>query len=541
MSYLLSSSVTLFLLIGLVQPADAFSLKVPAFFKAALARLQANPASGLAQLETGGTPPPTMTPPSSQPAPQSPPPSSPTPTPGESAPPSTNNQQPSTQYQPQQGQYQQERQRDNQTMPNMPKCASGQTPSRENPCQMTSDKMSTLPPCVSGTMPSEATPCKMGQDQQVQYQKTNQPRPNQERPEQQNKPQDQNRPCLQGGARCFSDQDQEPNQQDQDVAVTKMMLAQWTKAVKQLETLLAKAVKLGIGSPQTVADALSKVKTLLTSSPSDIDPQTLSEYMDTLREEQQQLQRLTQQWTQMMKMINAGIAQATKSYKNDQKTGAKLALKGSDLSKTLNEEQTLLTQITTARDTAVSLMKEGKRDEAFETLSDMKDLMDTFFEKSAFIQMVNNSKNFVSSSKKIPAQLKSYIAKLNKKDIDTTELQSLADELISKINEVAALLKSPDTDPETLMSAMEEYYGLISQIRDWADANAEGVPLPQLSNQQSYQQFTIPQGFGSGQGGPQQGPGGMGGPQGPGGFQQGPRVAGMPSSGGIGTSAAGQQ
>ncbi|MBI5421128.1 MAG: hypothetical protein HZA35_02330 [Parcubacteria group bacterium] len=514
-SYLVSSSISLFLLMGLVQPADAFSLKVPAFFKAALMRLQVNPSGGLAQF-TGSTPPSDGTPPpgGSQPSgSQTPPPFS-----AQSYPPQGPSQYP---FQPSQQMNQQQR---DQTRGQQPCPIQASQSDQQQPCgpmqvqgqqnfqnqdlraikdgarQMNQDlgkfKRNMEDVQKNGVKPPQGV-FDTAERVRMQTQKLQ----NAQKPED-----------LQGID--VNSLEQDMNSLDQSQKTTgnqarrikdmQQGVQGMEQGIKQFEKQIAKLQKQNIAIPQETSDALQKVKSAITTVKASKDAdeienvmQSLPDMMQPLNDARQQLEMLSR-WPQTLKQINQGLNQATKELARNKSIVDKLAKKGFDLTNTYNQLVAGVDQLKAARDAAVTKVAAGDAQGAFDTLeSDFFDQMGEMGEKTRVIQTLSNLTRFVAESKKSLNAAKSSIAQLKRKKVDTTELQALLDEAQAKSDEVAVLVESTDLDEDAVMAGIQDYQDLMQQFDSMREDLGGGMARPWQSGGQQFNEISIPSVFGS--------------------------------------------
>jgi len=535
-------------MLGLTQPADAFSLKVPDFLKAALAKLQANPMQGLAQIDGGTFMPPS---PTSSPTPPPPSPSQPAPTPPQATTPvpAPINQQPNSPssiqsqpptplpspsgmnqnpqpYQPQTGQYPQPGQMMQNQPPypmNNPQGNQMMRPGMQNQAGQYQNMGPQNDPYMrdirNGADQMNRDLNKF--DYTLKDAQRNGVKPEQEVLDAANrvrsqtqKLQNARRPedlmgidsnALEQDMQSLEQSKRSTQEQTRRIKDMQRGTLQMSNGVIQFEAQIKKLQKQGIGIPQETTDALQKAKTITETIKNSKDAdeiesamQDLQEVQGTLNDSRQNLEMLSR-WPQTLKQLDQEIKRINTELKKNKKKVDQLMKKGfTNITTVYGQIETEVNTLKTTRDAAVEKAKSGEVQAAFELLeSDFFDKTQEIWEQFRVIQTIGNLGRFASEFKKGLAKGKREIANLKKQKKDVAELQALFDQIQTKGAEVTNLLKASaeSLDEDAIMDTIQELESMKQQFDSLRNDLGGGELRPWQSGGQQFNELGTPSRF----------------------------------------------
>lgn len=284
----------------------------------------------------------------------------------------------------------------------------------------------------------------------------------------------------------------------------KKMLASMNRGVVSFEKQLVKFNRQGLTIPATVTDDFTKLKDGLkiindAKNPDDlkdVNPDELGDLMTKVNESRPQLEMLSK-WPRILKQANQQITSFKKQLTKTKALVDKLSAQGVDVSADYATFESDVTALQTARDEADALIKAGQSEEAFTKMEDeFFNKLDNAGEHQRIIQNMANLSRFVPEFKKGMALAKTQITKLNKKKVNTTELQSIYNQALAKGNEIVAMIKAKSTDDEAMVALMDEMESLKQQFQDKADELAGGKVMPwDAKTPSTVPSLSIPKGF----------------------------------------------
>ncbi len=275
------------------------------------------------------------------------------------------------------------------------------------------------------------------------------------------------------------------------------------RGISMFEKQVAKLTKQNITVPQGVTDALQKVKDTIAKIKAAEDPdevqelmQDLPDLMDTLNESRQQLEMLFR-WPQTLKQVDRELKRLTQELKRSKTIVDRLAKKEIDLSETYNQFEAAVNKLKSVRDEAVANVASGNSEEAFELLeNDFFGQMQDVWEHQRIIQTMSNLGRFVSEFNRGIKDANRTIASVKRKKIDTANLESLLAEVKAKGEEVKTLLKASPIDDEEIMSLLQDIENLRQQFESQkGDLLGEEETRPWEGSKQNFKSLELPPGF----------------------------------------------
>ncbi len=468
--------LSLVLTFSVTQPAKAFYLEVPEFFKTALKSLQSKKA--LAQ--EGGTVAPTSPPPPSNPTP--PPPPNPTQPP---SPPVDSGSFKPPALQPQEGQ------------------TPGNNLEFKQLHQGAEQMDNGLRKFDSMMKGSERDGGKLPPGTRDNFDRAqgmvNKSKSAQNSEDAQNINGDE----LDQSMRSLDQSRQEMMQKERRLKDMRRMLSGMERAVTMFERQVTKLTKQKIAVPQNVTDALQKVKDVIAKlkATEDADEaeelmQDLPDLMDTLNESRQQLEMLSR-WPQTLKQLDRELKNLTRELSRSKAVVDRLLKKEIDLTQTYSQFEAAVNKLKGVRDEAVAKVASGNAEEAFELLEeDFFGQMQDVWEHQRVIQTMSNLGRFVSDFSRGVNDANRTIATLKRKKIDTSDLEGLLVEIKAKGEEVKTLLKAQPLDDEAVMSILQDLENTRQQFENQrGDLLGEEETRPWEGGGQNFKSLELPPGF----------------------------------------------
>ena len=272
------------------------------------------------------------------------------------------------------------------------------------------------------------------------------------------------------------------------------------QGLKMFKSQIARLTKQKIVVPPELSDNIAKleaiiaqVKTAKTSEEIDaIDFESMQGLMQSLDENRQQLEVLAR-WPQTLKQMNQEITRLERKLKSDKTIVDRLLKKGIDLQSVFASFQEAITKLKAVRDDAVSKIAAGNSQDAFDAIeTDFFGQMEDVWQGDKVIMMMSNLGRFNSDFKRGVSQAQSVIKNLNRKKIDTSELQSILDQVKVKGQEVLDMIKSKDLDEDTVSSAMDELENLRQEFSDKvSDLTGQEDIMPWEKGPQQFKQVQM--------------------------------------------------
>lgn len=277
--------------------------------------------------------------------------------------------------------------------------------------------------------------------------------------------------------------------------------------VNQFEKQLAKLKSQGIALPNGVDDSLGKLKAVIEKVKAAKDPdemqqtmQDIPDLMGNLNDSRQQLEMLTR-WQQTKKQIDREMNQLQKELKRSKVLADKLIAKGVDVSAIYNQFEQAVNKLKSVRDDATSKIQSGDAQSAFDLLeNDYFGQMQEVRERARIIDSLSHLTRFAADFKRSTNQARRQISLLKRQKIDTSDLEAMLNDMLSKGNAVSDLMKGQlpqDIDQEGLMTALQDlesakqlFLDKVTELnggqdRPWdsSEANLSPLQLPdQLNN-----------------------------------------------------------
>ena len=224
--------------------------------------------------------------------------------------------------------------------------------------------------------------------------------------------------------------------------------------------------------------------------------QDLPDLFNSLNDSRQQLELLSR-WPQTIKQVDKQLAQLSKELGRDKSLVDRLSGKGINLAAEYGQFEEAVNKLKAARDTAVSKVQNGDAQEALDTLeSDFFAQMDDVWQHHQVIQMMSNLGRFAVEFKRNLSGFEREVKNLQRRKIDTSDLEDLIAEAKSKGEEVSAMLKNSSIDPESVMSALQELETIKQQFTARrSEISGEETQRPWQGGGQTFNSLELPAGF----------------------------------------------
>lgn len=273
------------------------------------------------------------------------------------------------------------------------------------------------------------------------------------------------------------------------------------QGIKMFDRQITQLTKQKVAVPQDVTDNLSKVKDIIAKvkgaktwdEVEALGVDDLQDLMQNLDDSRQQLE-IAARWPQTLKQVDKELKNLNSQLKRAKSNVARLAAKGTDLSANLAAFAEAVTKLQAVRDDAVAKMAAGNSQDAFDALqNDFFAQLDDAYQNTRVIELMSNLGRFTSEYKKGVSQAQMAIKRLAKKNIDTSDIQSLLDQMKEKGAEVARLIKAQPLDEDAVMSALQDFQDSAQQLQSsLQEASGGGSAMPWENGPQQFNSMSVP-------------------------------------------------
>ncbi len=270
--------------------------------------------------------------------------------------------------------------------------------------------------------------------------------------------------------------------------------------VANFDKQVTKLTRQNIVVPQDTTDNIAKLKTIVSAVETaktwdEVEAaglEDMGDLMQNLGESQQSLEMLAR-WPQTLKQMDKELKKLNNQVRKSKSTVDRLTKKGIDLTENLANFSTEVDKLKSVRDEANSKVQSGDSQGAFDLVeNDFFNKMDDVYENQRIIDTMSNLRRFNSDFKNGLNSLKREITNLKRKGEDTSELQSIYDEVKQKGDEVTTLMKTKPIDTDAIVSALEDLGNLRQQGMDKSQEMGGGEPMPWEQGQPQIQQLSMP-------------------------------------------------
>lgn len=253
---------------------------------------------------------------------------------------------------------------------------------------------------------------------------------------------------------------------------------QMTKAITQMEKAVAGVEKAGYTASQEVKDSIVKAKaavaTIETTTDFDAGMAAMDDFnafIDVLDANIEAMNMLAN----FPKILSQATRTLTQLQKNFTAMKAKVAKAGMDLTDNIAGIQAKIDALNTAYTDAQALAKAGDAAGAFDKLqNEYFEPMQDAYQSVGMLQAALNITTAVKNVDKGIKNAEKVITKMKKKKFNTAELQTIVDQAKAKAEELKALVKVKDFDPDAAVAVLEELDGLQSDFTDKVDELTDG-------------------------------------------------------------------
>lgn len=259
------------------------------------------------------------------------------------------------------------------------------------------------------------------------------------------------------------------------------------RGLKMFKTQIAKITKQGLTIPEEITANLTKAQELIdkinTAKSSDeledFDMSEVGEVMQSLNESRGQLQTMAQ-LPSILKQMKSEIKRQTADLARANKLAANLNKKGLDVSQHLTNFTEQLAQLKNLYDEVTQKSQSGNIEEDLMSTigEDFFGQIQEAYQPYKTIQIISNLGTFKANFKLQLSQAANQIKQVERKKLDATELKSLYDQAKERGNEIIATLKTPDLDPENIMTSLDELQQIQQDFRDQVDELLGNSSLP---------------------------------------------------------------
>lgn len=287
-----------------------------------------------------------------------------------------------------------------------------------------------------------------------------------------------------------NEQDQQAmdeRQQAQRLKDMKRGALELQRGLKTFKTQITKITKQGVAIPEEITANLTKAQELIDqinaaktgADLEDVDMSEVGDVMQSLNESRGQLQTLSQ-LPSMLKQMKTEIKRQTSDLARANKLAANLSKKGLDVSQYLASFTDQSTQLKGLYDDVTQKIQSGNiEDDLMNTIgNDFFGQIQEVYQPYKIIQIISNLGSFKSSFKLQLSQAASQIKQVERKKLDATELKSLYDQAKERGDEIIATLKTPDLDPESIMTSLDELQQIQQDFRNQFDELMGNSSLP---------------------------------------------------------------
>lgn len=242
------------------------------------------------------------------------------------------------------------------------------------------------------------------------------------------------------------------------------------KAIKQMEKTIKKVKDAGYTVSAEVEESFQKGKAAVETikNASDFDTAELAmddfnSFIDMLDMNMEGLNMLAG-FSKILKQADRTYAKLTKLFEKNKKKAQKGDV---DLSGVIADIQLEIDVLKAVYDKAVAAAKGGDAELAFTTLEDeyFEHMEDTF----QMVGMLEAASQLSKAVKNVEKGIKSAeknVAKFEKKDFDMSAAKEIINTSRAKLDELKALLKTKDFEPDDAVSILEELEDLRSEFED---------------------------------------------------------------------------
>ncbi|MFA6548132.1 MAG: hypothetical protein WCT11_04320 [Candidatus Magasanikbacteria bacterium] len=272
------------------------------------------------------------------------------------------------------------------------------------------------------------------------------------------------------------------------------------RSITNFDKQIAKLVKQKIAIPQEIADNIAKLKAIVTAIEiaktwDEVEAaglEDMGDLMQSLGESQQSLEMLAR-WPQTLKQMDKELKNLTNQVKKAKTIVDRLIKKGIDLTENFTNFSSDVEKLKITRDEANNKIIAGDSQGAFDLVEDgFFYKMDEVYENQRVIETMNNLGRFNSDFKTGLNGLKKEIANLKKKGEDTSELQTLYDEVKQQGEEILVMMKAKPIDTDAIVSALEDLESIRQQSSDNIQELGGGGAMPWQQGNQQIQQLQMP-------------------------------------------------
>lgn len=273
------------------------------------------------------------------------------------------------------------------------------------------------------------------------------------------------------------------------------------QGIKHFDSQIKRLERQKVTVPQDVKDTLAKIKTIVAALKSaktweeieDAGIEDLQELFQSLDESRQELEFLSR-WPQTLKDVNRELNNLTRELKRAKGMVDRLLKKGIDLTSVYAEFEASVKGLQTVRDTAIQKVKEGNLEGAIQILeNDFFGAMQDVWENHRIIMTMGNLGQFASEFKRRIAEGQRMIQQLKRQKIDTTELAAILNQANIKGKEILELLKQRPIDEEAIMAGIQELENIGQEFEDVADRlSGREEDRPWEKGQDSFKEVEFP-------------------------------------------------
>ena len=194
----------------------------------------------------------------------------------------------------------------------------------------------------------------------------------------------------------------------------------------------------------------------------EIGPQ-IGELVQTINEQFGDLERLAE-FPRMIAQVNKMIRQFESKLK---RLEAKVNARKIDVGDALTEAKALLAEVKKAQEEAKAQAAQGNAEEAFELLeSGIFERGEELQEKMFGLEIVVNAPAEITRAGRELRRIESRIKQLERKKQDVSEAKVLLAQAKTQFETIKGLVKVRPLPAEELMAQVEEFEGLMEQMRD---------------------------------------------------------------------------
>lgn len=250
----------------------------------------------------------------------------------------------------------------------------------------------------------------------------------------------------------------------------KQGMKQMTQMIIQLERRIAGLVRRKVKIPAEVTSAMTELKTLVAKAQNITDPSEMGEIgpqigelVQTINEQFGDLERLAE-FPRVIAQANKMIRQFESQLK---RLEAKVNARKLDVGDALTGAKALLEEVKKASDDAKAQAAQGNAEEAFELLqSGIFERGEELQEKMFGLEIVVNAPAQINRANRELRRLESRVRQFERQKKDVAEAKALLTEAKTLFNAIQELVKQRPLPAEELMAQVEEFEGMLDDIRD---------------------------------------------------------------------------